>query len=56
MPLARVFLRRAGLKLEADEGLIAYHPCVMARFDHVRVARVDVGLGPSSCAMWSLPD
>src|SRR5215218_7891229 len=42
---ARVFLRRACLELEADESLIAYHPPVMARLDHVSVARPDVGLG-----------
>src|SRR6202008_1127106 len=42
---ARVFLRRARLELEADESLVAYHPPVMARFDHVSVARPDVGLG-----------
>ena len=42
---AGVFLRRARLELEADEGLLAYHPSVMARLDHVSVARPDVGLG-----------
>src|SRR6187200_3022641 len=42
---ARVFLRRARFELEADESLVAYHPAVMPRLDHVSVARPDVGLG-----------
>src|SRR5829696_9820505 len=40
-----VLLRGARLELEADEALIAYHPGVMTRLDHVSVARRDLGLG-----------
>src|SRR5215211_6907378 len=43
---ARVFLRRARLKLEADEALIAYHPGVMPRLDHVSIASPDLALSP----------
>src|SRR5215218_3780947 len=42
---ARVVLGRARLELEADEGLISYHPGVMTRLDHVSVARPDLCLG-----------
>src|SRR5918994_2795591 len=42
----RVFLRRARFELEADEALIAQHPRIMSRLDHVGIAGPNLGLGP----------
>jgi hypothetical protein len=40
-----VNLGRRGLELEADEGLVADHPSIVARLDHVRLACPDLALG-----------